>query len=199
MSDALLYPQFVARRSEQLGLSLRELARRAASSGVVINHSILSRAAGGTRSLPDTYPDRLDPVIALGDRNGASRPIYVFGHIGRSGLFAPIFDGEGRIGFMEWNTRRLARDIGAMLRGVPGWRSLHAVPAWPNWLSGQEEEGHGALQLDERVIAVSPPELSEREVAALAAADVLAYLAAVAHHSDRTTPKRVAKEASAVT
>jgi hypothetical protein len=166
---------------------------------VVVNQSILSRAAGGSRSLPPTYPDRLDPIIALGERNGASRPVYVFGHIaqGRSGHFAPIFDGpspEGRVGFMEWNTRDLARGIAAMLRGVPGWRTLYAVPAWPSWLVDRP-----TLQLDERIIAVSPPELSEREVATLAAADVLAYLGAVAHNSDRTTPKRGAKEASAVT
>ncbi|HEY8810527.1 MAG TPA: hypothetical protein VIM28_10960 [Solirubrobacterales bacterium] len=194
--DVLPYPRFVARRSEQLELSLRELARRASSRGVVVNQSILSRAAGGTRSLPDTYPDRLDPVIALGERNGASRPIYVFGHIGHSGIFAPIFDGptpEGRVGFMEWNTRKLARGIAEMLRGVPGWRSLHAAAAWPSWLVDRP-----ALQLDERVIAMSPPELSEREVATLVAADVLAFLGAVAHNSDRAAAPR-AQEASAVT
>lgn len=161
----------------------------------MVNHSIVARAASGTRSLPDAYPDLLDQVVALGERNGARRPVYVFGHLNNSGHFAPIYDGPpkagGRVGFMDWNSRQLARSVAEMLRGVPGWRTLYAVPAWPNWLVDRS-----SLQLDERVIGVNPPELSKREVATLAAGDVLAYLAAVAHHADRTA---TAEEASAVT
>src|SRR4029077_10944144 len=144
------YSRFVAGRTQQLGLKLRDLAAAASSRGVTVDHTVLWRVMKGERqSLPDTYPDRLDQVIALGERTGASRPVYVFGHIaqGRSGHFSPIFDDAGRIGFMDWRSRGLARDIGEMLREVPGWRNLHAVPAWPSWLVDQEAEGHAALQL----------------------------------------------------
>jgi hypothetical protein len=145
-----------------------------------VDPTILSRASRGERTLPHTYPDLLDQVVALGDRNGARRPVYVFGHVGRKGDFAQVLDDEGRVGFLDWKTRQLARDVAAMLREVPGWRTLAAVPAWPRWLVDRP-----AVQLDERIIGVNAPDLSDREVATLAAADVLAFLGAVARHSDK--------------
>jgi hypothetical protein len=156
----------------------------------VVNHSVIARAAGGTRSLPSSYPDLLDQVVALGDRNGARRPVYVFARIGRSGRFVQLEDGprpEGRVGFMDWNNRQLARDVAVMLNGVPGWRDLGVVPTWPNWLRDR-----AAVQLDERILAPSPPELNQKELATLVVADVLDFLGAVARQGDRNAGHREA-------